>query len=133
MAFAHLMIRSQVQKVEAMSPSVSPPPYPGPIHFPLLLKRWSPIIYLKLIKKSTHSTARAKARDMLRVDTERRFLPRFKNQGLAPSNVSTYIFTSFSYTHRASGQSFQRFWSISPSPLRLTTSVSLPHCPNGFR
>jgi hypothetical protein len=26
---------------------------------------------------------------MLRVDTERRFLPRFKNQGLAPPNVST--------------------------------------------
>jgi hypothetical protein len=25
---------------------------------------------------------------MLRVDTERRFLPQFKNQGLAPSNVS---------------------------------------------
>jgi type IV pilus assembly protein PilV len=25
---------------------------------------------------------------MLRVDTERRFLPRFKNRGLAPSNVS---------------------------------------------
>ena len=29
-----------------------------------------------------------KARGMLRVDTERRFLPRFKNRGLAPSNVS---------------------------------------------
>jgi hypothetical protein len=28
------------------------------------------------------------ARGMLRVDTERRFLPRFKNRGLAPSNVS---------------------------------------------
>jgi hypothetical protein len=26
---------------------------------------------------------------MLRVDTERRFLPRLKNRGLAPSNVST--------------------------------------------
>jgi hypothetical protein len=25
---------------------------------------------------------------MLRVDTERRFLPRFKKRGLAPSNVS---------------------------------------------
>jgi len=40
MAFAHLMIRLQVQKVEAMSPSVSSPPYPGPIHSTLLLKRW---------------------------------------------------------------------------------------------
>ena len=29
-----------------------------------------------------------KARGMLRVDTERRFLPRLKNRGLAPSNVS---------------------------------------------
>ena len=28
---------------------------------------------------------------MLRVDTERRFLPRFKNRGLAPSNVSRGI------------------------------------------
>jgi endoglucanase len=28
---------------------------------------------------------------MLRVDTERRFLPRFKNRGLAPSNVSKKI------------------------------------------
>jgi len=39
-------------------------------------------------EKSTHSTPRAKARGMLRVDTERRFLPRFENRGLAPSNVS---------------------------------------------
>jgi hypothetical protein len=39
-------------------------------------------------KKSTHSTPRSEARGMLRVDTERRFLPRFKNGGLAPSNVS---------------------------------------------
>jgi hypothetical protein len=38
--------------------------------------------------KSTHSTPRSEARSMLRVDTERRFLPRFKNRGLAPSNVS---------------------------------------------
>ena len=46
--------------------------------------------------KSTHSTPwsdpstslRTGARGMLRVDTERRFLPRFKNRGLAPSNVS---------------------------------------------
>jgi len=38
--------------------------------------------------KSTHSTPRSKARGMLRVNTERRFLPRFKNRGLAPSNVS---------------------------------------------
>jgi len=119
----------------------------------LLLKRWSPIIYLKLIKKSTHSTPRAdpstrlrtSARGMafdelkapsraegLRVDTERHFLPRFKNRGLAPSNLSTYIFTSFSYAHRASGPSFRRFWSISPCPLRLTTSFSLPHRPDGL-
>ena len=54
-------------------------------------------------KKSTHSTPRSRARGMpfdklkvpstaegLRVDTERRFLPRFKNRGLAPSNVSNY-------------------------------------------
>jgi hypothetical protein len=41
--------------------------------------------------KSTHSTPRSEARGMLRVDTERRFLPRFKNRGLAPSNVSTTI------------------------------------------
>jgi type IV pilus assembly protein PilX len=39
-------------------------------------------------KKSTHSTPRSEARGILRVDTERRFLPRFKNRGLAPSNVS---------------------------------------------
>ena len=42
-------------------------------------------------KKSTHSTPRSEARGMLRVDTERRFLPRFKNRGLAPSNVSKEI------------------------------------------
>ncbi len=53
--------------------------------------------------KSTHSTPRAKARGMpfdkfkapstaegLRVDTERRFLPRFENRGLAPSNVPNF-------------------------------------------
>jgi len=33
-------------------------------------------------------STRAQAKG-LRVDTERRFLPRFKNRGLAPSNVST--------------------------------------------
>jgi hypothetical protein len=38
--------------------------------------------------KSTHSTPGSEARGMLRVDTERRFLPQFKNRGLAPSNVS---------------------------------------------
>ena len=27
-----------------------------------------------------------------RVDTERRFVPRFKNRGLAPSNVSTIMY-----------------------------------------
>ena len=55
--------------------------------------------------KSTHSTPRSEARGMpfdklkvpsiaegLRVDTERRFLPRFKNRGLAPSNVSILDF-----------------------------------------
>ena len=41
--------------------------------------------------ESTHSTPRSEARGMLRVDTERRFLPRFKNRGLAPSNVSKVI------------------------------------------
>jgi len=44
---------------------------------------------IDLAQKSTHSTPRSEARGMLRVDTERRFLPRFKNRGLAPSNVST--------------------------------------------
>jgi peptidoglycan/xylan/chitin deacetylase (PgdA/CDA1 family) len=38
--------------------------------------------------ESTHSTPRSEAQGMLRVDTERRFLPRLKNLGLAPSNVS---------------------------------------------
>ena len=38
--------------------------------------------------ESTHSTPRAEARGMRRVNTERRFLPRFKNRDLAPSNVS---------------------------------------------
>jgi rSAM/selenodomain-associated transferase 2 len=42
--------------------------------------------------ESTHSTPRPEARGMLRVDTERRFLPRFKNRVLAPSNVSIYDF-----------------------------------------
>jgi hypothetical protein len=31
---------------------------------------------------------RSEARGMLRVNTERRFIPRFKKRGLAPSNVS---------------------------------------------
>jgi hypothetical protein len=48
------------------------------------------LLLLPAIKiKSTHSTPRSEARGMLRVDTERRFLPRFKIVGLAPSNVST--------------------------------------------
>jgi hypothetical protein len=34
--------------------------------------------------KSTHSTPRAEARGIFRVNTERRFLPRFKNRGFAP-------------------------------------------------
>jgi hypothetical protein len=42
----------------------------------------------RIKSKSTHSTPRSEARGMLRVDTERRFLPRFKNRCLAPSNVS---------------------------------------------
>ena len=42
------------------------------------------------------------------------------------------IVTSSSYTHKAFEPSFQRFWSISPCPLRLTTSFSLHHCPNGL-
>ena len=49
-----------------------------------------------LFKKSTHSTPRSEVRGMLRVDTERRFLPRFKNRGLAPSNVSKIEKTSIS-------------------------------------
>ncbi len=40
--------------------------------------------------KSTRSTPGLKYRDMLRVDTERHLLPRFKNQGLVPSNVSKF-------------------------------------------
>jgi poly-gamma-glutamate capsule biosynthesis protein CapA/YwtB (metallophosphatase superfamily) len=48
-------------------------------------------------ERSTHSTPRSKARGMLRVDTERRFLPEFKNRGLPPSNVSrrTDVITLF--------------------------------------
>jgi len=42
-------------------------------------------------EKSTHSTPQSEARGMLRVDTERRFLPRFKIRGLAPSNVSNFL------------------------------------------
>jgi hypothetical protein len=42
----------------------------------------------KVIEKSTHSTPRSEARGMLRVDTEPRFLPQFKNGSLAASNVS---------------------------------------------
>ena len=41
--------------------------------------------------KSTHSTPRSEARGMLRVDTEQRCLPRFKNRGSAPSNVSMVV------------------------------------------
>jgi hypothetical protein len=44
----------------------------------------------RFFEKSTHSTPRSKAWGMLRVDTERRFLLRFKNRGLAPSNVSIF-------------------------------------------
>jgi hypothetical protein len=53
-------------------------------------------------KKSTHSTPRSEARGMLRVDTERRFLPRFENRGLAPSNVSISLLSAgllFSLAH----------------------------------
>jgi hypothetical protein len=45
-------------------------------------------LILTLSVKSTHSTPQSEVRGMLRVDTERRFLHRFKNRGLAPSNVS---------------------------------------------
>ena len=50
------------------------------------------VVYLKNnpIGTSTHWNPRAEARGMRRVNTERRFLPRFKNRGLAPSNVSTF-------------------------------------------
>ena len=68
--------------------------------------------------QSTHSTPRSEARGMpstraqaegLRVDTERCFLPRFKNRGLAPSNVSKRHFISrshppvFGWLHGRSG------------------------------
>ena len=55
--------------------------------------------------KSTHLTPRAEARGMLRVNTERRFLPRFKNRGLAPSNVSTVS----RFSHQAMGTIFEIF------------------------
>jgi hypothetical protein len=45
--------------------------------------------------KSTHSTPWSQAWGMLRFDTERRFLPRFKNRGLAPSNVSKKLVEDF--------------------------------------
>jgi len=48
-----------------------------------------------LAEKSTHSTPRSEARGMLRVDTEQRFLPRFKNRGLAPPNVSNDFISLF--------------------------------------
>lgn len=41
--------------------------------------------------KSTHSTPWSEAGGMLRIDTERRFLPRFKNRGVALSNVSNLV------------------------------------------
>ena len=58
---------------------------------------WPHLLRHPLPSLSTHSTPRSNpstalrtsARGMLRVDTERRFLPRFKNRGLASSNVST--------------------------------------------
>jgi hypothetical protein len=46
------------------------------------------------VQKSTHSTPWAEAPGMLRVDNERRSLPRFKNRGLAPSNVSDIFIRS---------------------------------------
>ncbi len=52
-------------------------------------------------QKSTHSTPRPEARGMLRVDTERRFLSRFKNQGLAPSNVSKWSIQNLYFAHLA--------------------------------
>jgi hypothetical protein len=53
-----------------------------------MYRKLGKLIKMKSRLKSTHSTPRSEARGMLRVDTERRFLPRFKNRGLAPSNVS---------------------------------------------
>jgi hypothetical protein len=52
---------------------------------------WTFTIVVAIKLESTHSTPRSEARGMLRVDTERRFLPRFKNRGLAPSNVSIQV------------------------------------------
>ena len=49
----------------------------------------------EILEKSTHSTPRAEARGMRRVNTERRFLPRFKNRDLAPSNVSSAPWPGF--------------------------------------
>jgi Spy/CpxP family protein refolding chaperone len=45
--------------------------------------------------KSTHSTSHSNAPGMLRVDTERRFLSKFKNRDLAPSNVSKITILGF--------------------------------------
>jgi hypothetical protein len=61
-----------------------------------MYRKLGKLIKMKSRLKSTHSTPRSdpstalrtSTRGMLRVDTERRFLPRFKNRGLAPSNVS---------------------------------------------
>jgi len=58
--------------------------------------------------KSTHSTPRSEAWGMLRVDTERRFLPRFKNRGLAPSNVSKFFLKEVIYAgHRTTNLLFR--------------------------
>jgi len=52
-------------------------------------------------QKSTHSTPRPETRGMLRVDTERRFLPLSKNRGLAPSNVSKWSIRDLFFAHLA--------------------------------
>jgi protein TonB len=44
-------------------------------------------VTVRFTLKSTQSTPRAEARGMLRVNTERRFLPQFKNRDFAPANV----------------------------------------------
>jgi hypothetical protein len=56
-------------------------------------KRQSRIGPAFALLKSTHSTPGSEARGRIRVDTEQRFLPRLKNRGLAPSNVSNMNFS----------------------------------------
>ncbi|MBM4308242.1 MAG: hypothetical protein FJ123_16040 [Deltaproteobacteria bacterium] len=67
-----IAVSKSISEIEKPSPMLTEKPKPDPI----------------IEKESTHSTPRSEARGMLRVDTERPFLPRFENRGLAPSNVS---------------------------------------------